>query len=142
MGKSSKSSRLLKPKKPYAEFPLTPHPCGKWAKKIRGKMHYFGTWARRLEGVLIRADDDGWKEALEEYKLVADALHTGRTPRKEADKDGLAVKDLCNHFLTSKKRKVDAGEMTSMMFYDYKFATDFPVEHFGGNRPLGHLPRP
>ena len=29
---------------------------------------------------------------------------------------------------------MDAGELTSMMFYDYNFATDFLVGHFRGNR--------
>src|SRR5580692_1116387 len=28
--------------KPYEGFPLTPHPSGRWCKKIRGKLHYFG----------------------------------------------------------------------------------------------------
>jgi hypothetical protein len=37
-------------------------------KKIRKQIHYFGAWARRLEGVLIRVEGDGWKEAPEEYK--------------------------------------------------------------------------
>src|SRR6476646_141627 len=110
MGKStgSRTSRkaLDKPKKPYAEFPLTPHASGKWQKKIRGQIHYFGAWAKRVDGVLVRVEGDGWKEALEEYKLVADDLHAGRTPR-EVNADGLTVKDLCNHFLTAKLRKVE-----------------------------------
>ncbi len=29
-----------RPKKPYPDFPLSPHPGGKWQKKIRGQIHY------------------------------------------------------------------------------------------------------
>lgn len=137
MSKSSKSARVRKPKKPYAEFPLTPHASGKWMKKIRGTIHYFGNWARRLEGVLIPTEGDGWKEALEAYKLVADDLHAGRTPR--ADADGLTVADMCNRFLTSKLRKVEAGEMSSGLFYDYKVITDFVVSAFGKARLVEDL---
>jgi hypothetical protein len=91
-----------RPKKPYPNFPLTPHPSGTWQKKIRGKIHYFGRWARRVNSKLERIEGDGWMEALEEYKAVADDLHAGRTPRVK--EDGLTVTDLCNHFLTAKLR--------------------------------------
>ncbi len=53
MAKSSKSSRLSKPAKPYADFPLIPHATGRWAEKIRGKFHYFGKWDNP-EGTLER----------------------------------------------------------------------------------------
>jgi integrase len=126
-----------RPKRPYPDFPLTPHPSGKWCKKIRGQLHYFGQWARRLEGVLIPVDGDGWEDALAEYKKVADDLHAGRTPR--ADPNALTVGTLCNHFLTAKLRKVDAGELTSSLFYDYKVMTDFLVKHFSANRLVEDL---
>jgi integrase len=141
MSKSSgsRSSRkaLTKPKKPYPDFPLTPHPLGKWCKKIRGQMHYFGAWATRVDGALTRVDGDGWNEALDEYKKVADDLHAGRTPRAKGD--GLTVAELCNQFLTAKLRKVEAKELTSRLLAEYKEVTDLCVKTFGASRLVDDL---
>ncbi len=126
-----------RPKKPYPDFPLSPHPSGKWQKKIRGKIHYFGRWAKRVNGKLARIDGDGWKEALEAYKAVADDLHAGRTPRVQSD--GLTVADLCNRFLTSRLRKVEAGEMGERMFAEYKQTTDRLVGAFCKSRLVDEL---
>ena len=126
-----------RPKKPYRDFPLSPHPGGMWQKKIRGKIHYFGRWARRVNGKLERVEGDGWKEALEDYKAVTDDLHAGRTPRVKAD--GLTVADLCNRFLTAKLRKQAAGEIGPRMFQDYRDITDRLVAGFGKTRLVDDL---
>src|SRR6185312_2344346 len=126
-----------RPAKPYAEFPLTPHPGGKWMKKIRGKIHYFGRWGRVVDGSMQRIEGDGWKEALEEYKVQADDLHAGRTPRLASD--GLTVADLCNRFLTAKTRKLEAGEIGRRMFADYREITDLVVVNLGKNQPVNGL---
>ncbi|MCA9450710.1 MAG: hypothetical protein KC931_26545 [Candidatus Omnitrophica bacterium] len=86
-----------KPKKPYLEFPLTPHPRGQWCKKIRGKLHYFGSWS----------DPQG---ALKEYLLIQDDLQGDRNPKFPDSlrfPDSYPVQDLCNLYLESQKRLVD-----------------------------------
>src|SRR5579885_925891 len=112
MSKSTGARRPRKapdrPKKPCPEFPLTSHASGAWQKKIRGRIYYFGKWARRVNGNLERLPGGGWQEALEQYKAQADDLHAGRTPRARGD--GLTVAALCNNFLTAKHRAVAAGE--------------------------------
>ncbi|HVS34878.1 MAG TPA: hypothetical protein VMS17_04800 [Gemmataceae bacterium] len=61
-----------KPDKPRPVFPLFAHAAGVWAKKTRGKMHYFGPWA----------DPDS---ALAKYLEQKDALDAGRKPRPDPD---------------------------------------------------------
>jgi integrase len=140
MSDSSERRRRRKadrPKKPYPDFPLTPHPCGAWQKKIRGRIYYFGRWGRMVNGKMERIEGDGWEAALEEYKRVADDLHAGRTPR--VNWDALTVAELCNRFLTAKLRKLEAGEIGPRMFQDYRDTTDLIVSAFGKARPVADL---
>src|SRR5881227_2205242 len=89
----------VKPAKPHPDFPLFPHAAGVWAKKIRGKMYYFGPWA----------DPDG---ALVKYLEQKDALHAGRKPR--VGTEDATVKDLVNQFLNQKSALRDNGELSPL----------------------------
>jgi integrase len=113
-----------KPNKPYPDFPLFPHASGQWAKKIRGKMHYFGQWG----------DPDA---ALTKYLEQKDALSAGRAPRPQAD--GLTVKALANEFLNHKQALVDAGELSPRTWADYKEICDLTVGQFGKGRLVDDL---
>ena len=131
------STPAKKPAKPYPEFPLFAHQTRRWAKKIRGKLHYFGSWARVIDGKLERLPGDGWKEALALYKEQVDDLQAGRKPRPK--RDGLLIVDLVNRFLTSKKHRLDSGELTARTFRDYHQTCEYLLGHFGKNRLVEDL---
>lgn len=113
-----------KPAKPYDNFPLFPHASGQWAKKIRGKMHYFGKW-------------DDPDAALASYEKQKDALHAGRKPRPDAD--AVTVKDVVNAFLNHKKALLDAGELSPHTWAKYKTAADEVIAAFGKSRLVANL---
>src|SRR6516165_3602860 len=102
---STHAAAPSKPTKPYADFPLYAHAAGVWAKKIRGRVHYFGKWD----------DPDG---ALKKYLEQKDALHAGRTPRP--DPQTLTIKDVANAFLNAKKEAVEASELSQRTWLDYR----------------------
>jgi integrase len=116
---STPPAPAAKPAKPYEEFPLFAHAAGVWAKKIRGKLHYFGPWA----------DPDA---ALKKYLAEKDDLHAGRKPR--ADANAATVKDVANAFLNAKQALLDSGELTPRTWGEYKAATDLLVKHLGKRR--------
>jgi integrase len=141
-GNSTRKRRHRKagnrPPKPRRDFPLYPHPTGQWAKKIRGRLHYFGRWGHCVNGKLERIDGDGWEEAYKTYKLQEDDLHAGRTPRKGKAGE-LTLADLCNAFLTAKLRQKQAGEIGPRMFDEYKAITDLLIGQFGKTRLVDDL---
>jgi integrase len=121
---SGKPTTTNKPAKPRPDFPLFPHAAGVWAKKIRGKLHYFGPWD----------DPDG---ALAKYEEQKDALHAGRAPRP--DPDALTVKEAANAFLNAKKALLESGELSPRTFAGYKRAAGEVVTAFGKTRLVADL---
>jgi integrase len=113
-----------RPEKPYPDFPLFPHAAGVWAKKIRGKLHYFGPWN----------DPQG---ALAKYLAEKDALHAGKKPRPEPG--ALTVKELANHFLNRKQALVDAGELSIRTWIEYRTVCALLVGEFGKGRLVADL---
>jgi integrase len=104
------------------EFPLFPQGSGRWAKKIRGKLHYFGKVA----------DDPKGTAALKLWLEQKDDLLAGFTPRGK--KDGLTLAELCNKYLKSKRTDVDTGRLSSRTFVGYSQTTDTLIDAFGRDR--------
>jgi site-specific recombinase XerC len=117
-----------KPKRPDG-FPLFCHDSGRWAKKIRGKFHYFGYW-RGPSAVSLEEARDTWLEQKDE-------LLAGRTPRRKTG--GLDVGTLVNSFLHAKKQKMAAGEMTQHTWNDYAKIGTRMIASFGRTRPVETL---
>lgn len=101
-GAPAKVAPTGKPAKP-ADFPLFPHDCGQWARKVRGKLYYFGVWADP-------------KAALAKWVSEKDDLLAGRV---RSNSSGLTIMDLCNKFLNSKQRQVESRELDQKTWQGY-----------------------
>ncbi|MEX0939607.1 MAG: tyrosine-type recombinase/integrase [Pirellulales bacterium] len=99
------AQRRPKPEKPHPQFPLFAHRNGQWAKKIRNRLHYFGSWA----------DPEG---AVSRYLAQKDALHAGYEP--SPDSGAVTVREVINAFLTVKNTRLKSGEITPRTFADYQ----------------------
>ncbi len=113
-----------KPAKPHADYALFAHQNGQWAKKVRGKTHFFGVWR----------DPDA---ALAKWLAEKDYLIAGRTP--PANLNGPTLRDLCNRFLTHKQHLVDTRELTPRSFADYHRVCGRILASLGKERLLDDL---
>lgn len=114
-----------KPSKPYKDFPLFAHASGQWAKKIKGKLWYFGTWIDH-------------SAALEKYRDQVDEIQAGRDPRRLVSevsgagaKSACTVRFLVNSFLTEKEDLMLAGRLSRRMFTQYRDACKVVLDGFG-----------
>jgi integrase len=119
---------IKKPTKPYEGFPLYAHGSGHWAKKIRGKTHYFGRWD---------GDTTKWKAALELFEKERDALYAGRDPNNF--NEGLVLGRALDLFLSSKIRLVRAGELAETTYQDYRKTCKKLSKAFGNSRSVESL---
>lgn len=122
--KHSTKRPTSKPAKPK-DFPLFPHAAGQWAKKVKGKLRYFGVW-------------DDPDAALELWLHQKDYLIAGRIP-PPLGHTSLTVKELCNQFLDSVKRKVATGERAEKTFHNYVITAKKVCQHFGKQTPVESL---
>ena len=126
------ATKQTKPSKPHPDFPLYAHSGKVWAKKILGKLWYFGPW-------------DDPQGALEKYLAQKDTILAGRDPRKLAGVVGVdsnstcTVKLLVNSFLNAKRSRMDSGQLSMTLFQQYHEACKLIVDCFGRDSQVASL---
>lgn len=121
---ASHSSAPRKPNKPYPAYPLFAHASGQWAKKICGRLHYFGVWG----------EPDG---ALARYLEQKDALLAGRKPRQDTGE--ATVKEVANAFLNEKNTRLFASEISPRTMQDDKDSCTELIAAIGKGRLAADL---
>ncbi|HOW71682.1 MAG TPA: hypothetical protein PKY77_13860 [Phycisphaerae bacterium] len=108
-------------------FPLWRHPSGRWCKKIRQRVHYFGSTAKDPTG----------QGALDEWLRVKDDLLAGREPRPV--REGLTLRELVNRFLSFKQGRVQTGEIRQSTWRENYRVCETMIRHFGSRRAVADL---
>ena len=108
--------------KPHPDYPLTAHPSGRWCKKVRGKIWFFG-----------KIDDH--QAALEKWLEQKDDLLAGRIPRaRRANASSVTLRELVNRFLNTKATLRDAGDLSLWTWHSYSENCGQLVAFFGRDR--------
>jgi integrase len=110
-----------KPEKPYVGYHLFAHDNGQWAKKIRGKLHYFGAWSDPAAAMAL-------------FLQQRDHLFAGLRPPTDEPK----VADLLDTFLGPKDRALKAGEIEQVTYDEYEAVCD-TMAAWGKHRHLSTL---
>ena len=85
------------------KFPLTLHKTGQYCKKIKGKLHYFGS---------------DKQIAFQRYLEQASYLHGESRPTRGCTNAGISLKTLCNLYLEHQEGRVEVGELTARHYAD------------------------
>lgn len=143
--KSTKSAKRLKsadtrPKKPYKDFPLNFHPTGRFSKKVRGKVRYFGRWGNVKDGKVVAVEnlDVACSAAVDLWKEQRDDLQAGRDPQPK-NTGGLILKDLVNEYLNAKRHLMEDGDLSPLTFAEYHRTCQNLVRVFGAAKVLPDL---
>src|SRR5438445_9747308 len=123
----SKKNSTEKPARPKPERPpgavLFWVSTERWAKKIKGRLHYFGRGT--------------YEEALAKYEEQKEQLHSAYAPSD--DEGALTIYSLCQKFLTTKKMYRDSGELSPHTFDDYAKVCKMLRKAFGRDRLVSDL---
>ncbi|MEQ8849943.1 tyrosine-type recombinase/integrase [Botrimarina sp.] len=104
-----------------ANSPLFPHRSGCWAKKVNGKLVYYGRWKRKnpATGRVELTGRDGWEAAKIKYVTDPD----GKAPPADPD-NPRTLGQLCALFMESKERSCQKGKINARGVAEYQREID------------------
>ena len=121
-------TKLPRVAKPRPDFPLFPHASGRWAKKVKGAMLYFGSTAGDPQGDAALA---AWLEE-KDYCLLY-----GRRPAKKTG--GLTVGELVDRLLNLKRLNIENKELSPLTFLAWHTVCAMVLKQFGAGRHVESL---
>lgn len=112
---------LTPPKLPRADFPLRPHRNGQWYKSVwnsrtgKTEQFYFGSWHDDRKGERALKDPHtGWLARRDAIRAGADNPLV-----QPVNAAGMTLGELMTRFLTHKRAKAQAGELSLATLGDY-----------------------
>lgn len=97
-------------KKPSRSFPIFPHPGGQWAKKVKGRFYYFGSWKKDPKG----------EAALEDWLARKDGILAGLDRLRVANApEAMTLGQLLKLFIENRRNSMLADELSMRTYGDY-----------------------
>lgn len=121
----------MKPSKPHPDFPLFPSDNGQWAKKIKGKLYYFGSWRKDPKG----------EAAIKEYDARLPGILAGTDHLRylAAGKGQMTVAELAAAFLVQKRQDAKSGTLSLLTLGNYIFEISRFVRWIKGETAVAAL---
>jgi len=132
---STAPARTRKPRKPKLPpgFPLTLRADGRFCKKVRRTLHYFGRYDPENPAASIQT-------ALDQWLSDKDALLAGRTPRgRRTEEEAPTLRYLCDLFMKAKQAKLNTGNLSRWTFREYHNICAEILRHFGKDRLIDDI---
>jgi integrase len=121
---------MVKPNKPRKDFPLFPHNSGQWAKVVKTRTYYFGSWKADPKGEVALKD---WLARKDSIIAGVDSLKVERTTAT------LQLAGLADQFLEAKRLAVQAGDLSPYTLRDYNAEIARFVNTVGPNAEVAKL---
>lgn len=129
------------PPKPYAAYPLFAHQSGRWAKKVKQKIRFYGRWGRVVGGKMtpLEDQDKAAADALAEFNRCWPFHSQSKDAPAVGSEAGVTLLELVNKFIETKKERMENGELSVHSYEGYYRLCRLLLDHFGKTQRIDVL---